>query len=279
MRFEIEHRTRYRYSVPVRLGEHRLRFLPLHTARQRPVDCRVDIAPRPEGVTEGLDAWGNRIQTVTFGGQTDHLEIRARLLVDTGKTETAGKARRAGEAFRGDALDTGGQAPYLHPLEDVERLRPFLDPVRDAAGGDAEAFLETLNGAIHALHHHGVRLEGPPQSPAETLRRGDGVCRDLAVLFMACCRATGLPTRFVSGYQSGDESRMQRYLHAWAEVLLPGPCWRGYDPTHGEPVGPGHVAVAAAPDPGDVTPVEGGYTFEGPSVTSTLDVDIHITAR
>ena len=36
MLFEIDHMTRYEYSLPVQLGEHLLRFFPLPLANQRP---------------------------------------------------------------------------------------------------------------------------------------------------------------------------------------------------------------------------------------------------
>jgi transglutaminase-like putative cysteine protease len=124
-----------------------------------------------------------------------------------------------------------------------------------------------------------VRIEGGPRSPAQTLVRGEGVCRDLTVLFMAACRQAGVAARFVSGYQQGDGIRAQRYLHAWAEVYLPACGWLGYDPTHAATAGSDHVTVAAAPTADAVTPVEGGYSFQGALITSTLKTDIRITTR
>jgi transglutaminase-like putative cysteine protease len=79
---------------------------------------------------------------------------------------------------------------------------------------------------------------------------------------MEACRAVGLATRFVSGYQEGDLSTDDWELHAWAEVYLPGGGWRGYDPTHGLVVSDRHIALVAsanslytAPVVGEITPV------------------------
>ena len=278
MLFEIDHMTRYEYSLPVQLGEHLLRFFPLPLANQRPGHCQLEIEPGPSSRENGVDDWGNRIQRVCFQRTTDHLEIRAHLEVETWKTEPPGTTGhvRLPVDYRAEiaALST-----YLTPMEAAANLQSFVQPLLTTAAGDGLSFLATLNLAIHGFYHRGVRLEGPPRTPAETLALGEGVCRDLTVLFMAVCRQVGLAARFVSGYQQGDGTRELRYLHAWPEVYLPGSGWLGYDPTHATLVGDDHVMVAAAPTAAAVTPVEGGYSFQGAAITSTLDTEICITTR
>ena len=278
MFFEIDHLTRYQYSVPVQLGEHLLRLLPPSLPAQQPGFCRLDITPEPSGREDGLDFWGNPIQRVWFHGETNCLEIRAHLEVQTLEMAPPGAAGYVGlPVYYGQQADA--LASYLQPLETAHGLASFVQPLLAAAGGDALAFLALLNGSINRFYHRGVRLEGPPRTPAETLARGDGVCRDLTLLFMAVCRQVGLAARFVSGYQQGVGTGELRYLHAWPEVYLPGRGWVGYDPTHATLVGSDHVVVAAAPTAAEVTPVEGGYTFQGSSLTSTLATEIRISTR
>jgi transglutaminase-like putative cysteine protease len=276
MFFQIDHITRYAYSAPVHLGEHLLRFLPAKRAGQRPRRCSLQIDPSPVRREEDVDGWGNRILRVCFQGHTDQLEICAHLEVET--LETASRLQ-PGDVRLPVCYGSGlpALAPYLEPPEDGATLAAFVQPLLASAAGDGLAFLAALNQAIHGFYHRGVRLEGSARTPVQTLVRGEGVCRDLAVLFMAACRHAGFAARFVSGYQQGDGSRELRYLHAWPEVYLPGSGWRGYDPTHAAVVGSDHVAVAAAPAAGAVAPVEGGYSFRGAVVTSTLETDIRIT--
>ena len=105
----------------------------------------------------------------------------------------------------------------------------------------------------------------------------EGACRDVTVLFLESARALGLPGRFVSGYQARpavEDGR--RHLHAWAEVFLPGSGWRGWDVTHGTRVTDGHVALSAAPTQAGTMPIEGGFSFVGRGVASTLGYSVVI---
>jgi transglutaminase-like putative cysteine protease len=87
----------------------------------------------------------------------------------------------------------------------------------------------------------------------------EGSCRDLAVLFCDVCRAMGIAARFVSGYECASAGRQDSYMHAWAEVYLPGAGWRGYDPSRGLAVSNTHVAVAAGFDYDLASPIAGAY--------------------
>lgn len=278
MYFTIDHLTRYQYSVPIRLGEHRLRFLPWTDHRQRPGYCYVATTPAPRYSSETIDEWGNRMLVLQFDSECTQFEIRAHIEAETVDLTPldVGSSLLFPVHY---GVDGFALNPYLQSLENPAELRPFIEPILAAACGNVLMFLLMLNSAIHQFYHSGVRIDGPPRSPAQTLGLREGVCRDLAVLFMAACRQVGLASRFVSGYQQGDGTRTVRYLHAWAQVYLPGLGWHGFDPTQNVVVGADHLAIAAAPTPPAVTPVEGGYTFQGTLLNSTLDTDIQINTR
>ncbi len=278
MLFEIDHLTRYEYSVPVRLTEQRLHFLPREDGFQNTVAQQVMIDPPPTSRIMSVDEWGNPLEHVRFEGETGHLEVRSHIQVET--VERPPPCWPDNLRLPIDYSEqTSALSPYLQPLEEPDLLQAFVAQGLASSSGVVPDFLAALNQAIHGFYHQGVRLDGAARRPAETLALGEGVCRDLTLLFMAACRQVGLASRFVSGYQQGDGLRQQRHLHAWAEVYLPPHGWLGYDPTHGEMSGSDHVAIAAAPSQEGTMPLSGGYYFDGAELTSTLVTDIHIDTR
>ena len=88
----------------------------------------------------------------------------------------------------------------------------------------------------------------------------------------------GLASRFVSGYSHGSATEAgNASTHAWIEVYLPGPGWKGFDPTSGELTGNRHIPVAVARHPQTLPPVAG--SFVGPAgLRPALIVNVQVTA-
>ena len=86
----------------------------------------------------------------------------------------------------------------------------------------------------------------------------------------------GLASRFVSGYlHMPDNELWNASTHAWAEVYLPGPGWKGFDPTSGLIIGNQHIPVAVARHPEAVPPVAGsdiGPTGQNPALSVAVRV-------
>jgi transglutaminase-like putative cysteine protease len=156
----------------------------------------------------------------------------------------------------------------------VDPARELAEQLRETSRGEVIVFLtrltETICNRFKVVH----REQGSPWPPATTIEQRQGACRDLAVLWIDICRSVGLAARFVSGYQEGDVEQDKRFLHAWAEVYMPGAGWRGFDPTNGLAVADRHVAIAAAADPQFAAPVTA--TFRGNNVEAELCADVQI---
>jgi transglutaminase-like putative cysteine protease len=264
MRFSVRHTTIYRYSTPVALAPHVLRLSP--RATEGVLGRSIVVSPQPVEQREELDADGNTLTHVAFAPTpTAELFIESTFALETRQPV---------------APLVGASAPLPWPGTNAAvdpAVAAFARQVAAQAGNDPVAFLNRLCETMHARADKHVRPDGDAQSPTETLSTWRGACRDYTVLFLAAARSLGLVARFVSGYQSAAETPDgRRYLHAWPEVFIPGAGWHGWDPTHGIPVGDGHVALCAAPEQAGTMPVTGGFYFDGPSVTSTLDFDLRV---
>jgi transglutaminase-like putative cysteine protease len=123
--------------------------------------------------------------------------------------------------------------PYRNDLRVGESVQQYAKLIAAGAQWSTLSFLVALSREIFQGCRQITRHSGPPWPSDRTLSWREGSCRDLAVLFCDCCRAMGIAARFVSGYECASASRQDSYMHAWAEVYLPGIGWRGYDPSRG----------------------------------------------
>jgi transglutaminase-like putative cysteine protease len=276
MHFTIRHYTCYHYSQPIRLSPHKLRFHPRNDGAQRVIDHQIKITPEPQGRNEHIDLEGNRVSQVWFVGDTDRLEIEMTTKIETLRHNPfefilAPAAMTLPIEHVHDAICARA---YLERIQPDDSVTAFAAELSLATQRDTLRFLEQLNQRLFSEFRHVHRDLGEPQSPAFTLESKAGACRDLAVLFVDCCRAEGIAARFASGYQKGNLQSERRHLHAWPEIYLPGAGWRGYDPTHGMPIADEHVTIAAAAHPRHTMPVSGIFTGQG--ATSSLEYTVEI---
>ena len=276
MKFTIRHHSHYRYSQPVLFSPQRLRFHPRDDGAQRVIEHQLNITPTPLGCNEHLDLEGNRVTQVWFEEETDHFDIEVTMQVETLRRNAFDFILEPEATILPikHEQDYSCARAYLERIETDDAVTAFAAELSLAVERDTLRFLDQLNRQLFTEFSHIHRETGAPQSPAHTLQSRRGACRDLAVLFVDCCRAEGIAARFASGYQKGDLQSERRHLHAWPEVYLPGGGWRGFDPTHGMPVADTHVTIAAAGHPRDTMPVTGGFYGEG--ATSKFDFSLKI---
>lgn len=138
--------------------------------------------------------------------------------------------------------------PFLLPSRYCESDR-FGEMAASIASGwspgydQCAAIVHYIRGAIQYAPGCGQEII----SAAEVNQRTQAVCRDLAHLGMALCRALSIPARMVVGYLEGLQPMD---LHAWFEAYVGGR-WYTFDPTQ-ESLEGGRIAIAYGRDAADV---------------------------
>lgn len=273
MLLRVQHQLLYSYSEPVMLDPHVLYLHPLSTPFLRVKHFDLQIIPKPTFLIKNLDA-ENNIQFVTYYQQaTSSLAIMMEAEVENTQENPFD--------FIVYPFDSQ-QIPFDYPDQVKSLLQPYLikdnitplvqefaQQVLSKAKANTLSFLLQLNQTIFQNFAYEVRDEGIAQSPETTLQLRKGSCRDFVVLYMAVCRTFGLAARLVSGYSYSNADEPQ-YLHAWAEVYLPGAGWRGYDPTQNCMAADSHIPLAASASLDNITPVRGVYRGLAQSSLLTL---------
>jgi transglutaminase-like putative cysteine protease len=282
VQFEIVQQIRYAYSRPVFVEPHLFRLQPRVDGSQILESHRLVVTPQPAGLSTALDAEGNTTSIAWFSGLHSELTVTARSLVSTGRVNPFSFLLTPGRTTLPMSYPTDEEELLLAtrrrvtPESGGDPVRHFAEEICMQADRQVLSFLWRLTERLQR-HCEVIRREtGAPFSPAETLSRRSGACRDLAVLFVDVCRCMGLAARFVSGYQYSGEEQIAADLHAWAEVYLPGAGWRGYDPTLGLAVADRHIALAGAWRADRAAPISG--TFRGTSATGAMTTSITIHA-
>ena len=282
MKLHIVHRTVYRYRQPLRRVVQTLRLTPRRCSRQTLLEWSV-LGSGSLHLDE--DAWGNVAHLHTIDHGARRLTAEASGVVETSALpdwiDPIGPAPdwyREASALVGrwpaitdlalTCLPPGDWAHPLAPTRGVERLLRLAEAVR-----------------------HRVRYR-PGSTDVHTTaeaawRAGEGVCQDQAQVFIAACRAAGVPARYVSGYflshtpgeageTEGSAGPADLASHAWAEVCIDVPQrrWLGVDVTHACPIDERHVILAVGPDYAACPPVRGVRSGGG---DETMSVQLSLT--
>jgi transglutaminase-like putative cysteine protease len=285
MRYLIEHETVLEYPRIVREHHIELRLAPRPDGHQRVVSCSIETEPSAE-LASYQDYFGNRVDYFCVIQPHNRLVTRLKSEVETLKANP----------FSFEPVPTPGEHEWLReairrapPMNDFVLHRSLLTPSamklaeavtcafprQDKERPLLESLLELLAWVPKVLEYRtgSTEVHG---SLVSAVRQGGGVCQDFAHLFITVARSWSIPARYVMGYLDPGISQVGEKLatHAWAEALVPGAGWIGFDATHNLLTNDHYVAVAVGRDSYDAAPQRGSFKGESsgeqPAVTVTM---------
>ena len=275
IRVAIHHNTYYDFDREVTLSPHTIRLRPAPHSRTPIRSYSLKVTPEDHFINWQQDAFGNFLASVVFNEKTKRFSVEVEVVADMVTINP----------FDFFLDEDAEEFPFKYTKEQKRDLGLYLE--KDKCGylfnrlvksislekRRTIDFLVEVNQKIQEMIDYSIRMEPGVQSPAETLKKQLGSCRDSAWLMVQVLRHLGLAARFASGYlvqltadqksldgPSGPEEDFTD-LHAWCEVFLPGAGWVGLDPTSGLFAGEGHIPLACTPRPSSAAPID-GFTDE-----------------
>jgi transglutaminase-like putative cysteine protease len=245
MQLHIRHETHYTYEEPVSYSIQALKLTPRQDPGQRILSWRV---ASPGERLEQVDPYGNLTHVVTVEQPHREMRIVVEGIAEVDETTVIG-------------TDASGLSPlaYLAPTA-LTRPDAALRSLAERCLGRHPASRPTLADLVDGIRRavsYQPGITDVTHGAAEALELGVGVCQDQSHVLIACCRAAGVPARYVSGYFHGGEPG-EVASHAWADVWIADEArWVSLDVTHAEEAGGRHCRLAVGRDYLDAAPVRG----------------------
>jgi transglutaminase-like putative cysteine protease len=272
MKWDITHRTHYKYASPVFGSMNELRLEPISNEEQTLESFDLRISPETR-VRNYHDFYSNDVHHFEILEPHSELTIESRSLVTT--HALPGLARSARPASRiqlkevvkvGRCYDFIQASRYVDTEPETWRLA--LDAVQEEDDVWQCALRLTAFVNLHLTYQS--NSTGVHTHMREVLASRLGVCQDFAHVLLGLCRTLKIPALYVSGYLATEKASA---THAWVEVFVPGHRWQALDPTHNCQPDETYVKIAVGRDYSDVPPVRG--TYKG-TTERTLTVDVKI---
>ncbi len=284
MRYLIEHRTTLVFPTAVREHQCELRLAPRDNGDQRRLSYTITVSPDVE-LRESVDCFGNLVHRFSLLPQHDALDVQMAAEVETRLAnpfdymplppplERAWVDRR----IRDDLSLYDFVLHRSASVPDTSALKSVAPPAYDAD----RSLLDNAQVAMSWIHDAIDYVPGATEvhDPlSEIVARGAGVCQDFAHLMIAIVRSWGFAARYVMGFVDAgtipELAAGAEATHAWAELLIPGAGWRGFDATARLVANDAYVAVAVGRDSRDAAPIRG--TFKGDDGGAAPEVSVRV---
>ena len=202
----------------------------------------IQYSPQPrEFVT---DRWGQRFARFLFPVLTAGTRVRAKIKLQARHhrseififPERVGGLKEIPKELH-KFLDDGFKYDLGHAL--------IKEAVRDAVAGETRPYwmMRRIFKYIDDKIEYNLKPLGGWNPAPTVLKRGTGSCSEYTFLFIAMCRAAGLPARYSGAVVvRGPDKGFDEVWHRWAEVYLPRYGWVPVDVQAADNKEPGRAA-------------------------------------
>jgi len=195
-----------------------------HSVPSQAVEGEPRFEPKPSGFVE--DRWGQRFAHYEAKnlapGQSLNVEMRVaatlfavRWHIDPARV---GSLREIPKDVRKRYLADAAKFALHHPS-----IKKHLEAALD---GERRPYWMVRKIARYIGEHMEYELAGGWNIAPTVIDRGTGSCSEYTFVFIAMCRAAGIPARYSGAVViRGDDASTDDVFHRWAEVYLPGYGW------------------------------------------------------
>lgn len=283
-RFNISHKTTYKYEKPIERSTHVLRLTPVHDRIQNVVSSSVEVSV-PGHSRDYEDVFGNRVRRLEIDTEFTEMVIEAKSTVDVLDVDPLGFGPLRVKStiplvwmpWQRQVLD-----PYLLPPELPEtQLAELVEYAMSFVKRNDYDLLDTLLDINHTIFREYAYTQGVTTvftTAFEVYVKRAGVCQDFTNLMICLARLLGVPARYVCGYiytgPKAANTAQSEASHAWVQLYLPQVGWKGFDPTNGILTQTDHIRVAVGRNYIDATPTSGTIFVGGGAETLSVDVRV-----
>jgi transglutaminase-like putative cysteine protease/predicted glutamine amidotransferase len=283
-KYDVTHRTVYRYDKSVERSTHLLRLTPVHDRLQTVLSHDLTVSV-PTQFREYEDVFGNRVRRLAIETPFSEMVIESKSVVEVLDVDPLGFGPLRVQStiplvwmpWQRQVLD-----PFLLPPELPEtELAELAEYAMSFVKRNEYDLLDTLLDINHTICREYAYQQGSTTietTAFDVYVNRRGVCQDFTNLFNCLARLLGVPSRYVCGYiytgPKHDNQRQGEASHAWVQVYLPQVGWKGFDPTNGILTQTDHVRVAVGRNYLDATPTSGTIFVGGGGETLSVAVTV-----
>ncbi len=193
------------------------------------------LAFEPAGFETETDQWGQKVAHFRFqdvaAGSAATARMTARL-----KAWTVHHVIYPDKVMSLWKIPSDVRRRYLADVPKYDIQHPAIQKaVAEAVGAEKNPYwiARKIYRHIHEKMHY--EMVGGWDVAPKVLERGSGSCSEYSFVYIAMCRAAGLPARYVGSLVvRRDHASFDDVFHRWVEVFLPPYGWIPIDPSRGD---------------------------------------------